>query len=807
MTLFSELLLAGRSLSRAKGLVAVAVLSLALGIGVNGAIFTYVNAIEFRPLPFRQASELVDVSEDSPAELCAGCSVGTSWSTLSLWRTRARSFIALEAYRESSYTLAGEGEPERTGGAQVTAGLFPLLGVQPAIGRGFAAAEDRPGGDAVVLLSHRLWTRRFGADSAALGRSLRVNGVPHRIIGVMPEGIRFPEFASLWVPLAAHVVTMAPDDRSLAVVGRLRSGTSAEGAGAEMAGIAASLAIERPEVYRGWNARVVPLREDLSDDSAHQAFWVALAASGFVLLIACANLANLLLARASGRARELAVRVALGAGRTRVAGHVLAESFLLGLAGGALGLLLSVWGVRLITSMIPSDLPAWLTPATDWRVAAWTLFLSIATGLALGILPALRAARGDWNQGLKAGAQGATAGRADGRIRSSLAVAQVALALVLLAGTGLILKSFLVVRRTDNLGYDPRGVLMASFQLLGPRYESAGRVGQFAEELLARVRVQPSVQGAAIEHTTFLGSFIGDRTEVRLEGSAEPLRNSEAPRFLHAVSPEYFDVMRIPVLKGRGIGAEDRPGTPAVAAVSAFTAERLWPGEDALGKRINLGSVRSGQWHTVVGIVGDVIGSPLGRTPGMLVYTAAAQGAARPFNLLLRHGDNAGTLGAELRAVARTLDPDQPVEDVMPMEDALARWIAPVRFMVTLFGGLGLLAATLAGFGIYGVLSYVVARRTRELGIRMALGAEVGHLRRYVVARGLRLAVIGLVIGLPAAWLLARALASILFTVHPGDPAVFALVAAALTVVVLLACWIPARRATRVNPVDALRFD
>jgi putative ABC transport system permease protein len=807
MGLFSELLLAARSLSRAKGLVTVAVLSLALGIGVNGAIFTYVNAIEFRPLPFRHASELVDLSEDNPAELCAGCSVGTSWPTLALWRERARGFIALEAYRESSFTLAGEGEPERTGGAEVTAGLFPMLGVRPAVGRGIADDEDRPGGDPVVLLSHGLWARRFGADTAAVGRSLRISGVPHRIIGVMPEGIRFPEFASLWVPMAPSVAAMAPDDRSLAVVGRLREGTTFDAAGVEMRGIAASLAVERPEVYRNWSARIVPLRKDLSDDSAHQAFWLALAASGFVLLIACANLANLLLARATGRAREIAVRVALGAGRTRVAWHVLTESFLLGLTGGVLGLLLSVWGVRLITSMIPSDLPAWLTPATDWRVAAWTLFLSIATGLALGILPALRAARADMNQGLKVGTLGATAGRADGRIRSSLAVAQVALAIVLLAGTGLILKSFLVVRRTDNLGYDPRGILMATFQLLGPRYESPGQVAGFADELLARVRVQPTVQAAAVEHTTFLGSFVGDRTEVRLEGAAEPLRSSEAPRFLHAVSADYFDVMRIPVLKGRGIGAEDTPGAPAVVVVSAFTAEKLWPGEDPLGKRVNLGSVRNGRWHTVVGVVGDVIGSPLGRTPGMFVYTAAAQGAARPFNLLLRHGDNKGTLAAELRAVARTLDADQPVEDVMPMEDALARWTAPVRFMVSLFGGLGVLAAALAGFGIYGVLSYVVARRTRELGIRMALGAEVGHLRRYVVARGLRLAGIGLVIGLPVAWLLARALASLLFTVRPGDPAVFTLVAVVLTAIVLLACWIPARRASRVNPVEALRLD
>jgi len=807
MRLFSELLLAARSLSRAKGLVAIAVLSLALGIGVNGAIFTYVSAIEFRPLPFRQAAELMDVSEGSPAELCAGCSVGTSWPTLTLWRERARSFITLEAYRESSYTLAGEGEPERTGGAEVTAGLFPMLGLRPAIGRGITADEDRPGGDAVVLLSHGLWTRRFGADSAAVGRSLRVNGIPHTIIGVMAQGIRFPEFASLWIPMAPAVSAMAPDDRSLAVVGRLREGTSTKAAAAEMTGIAVSLALERPEVYRNWSARVVPLREDLSTDSAHQAFWLALAASGFVLLIACANLANLLLARATGRARELAVRVALGAGRTRVAGHVLAESFLLGIAGGLLGLLLSVWGVRLITSMIPSDLPAWLTPATDWRVAAWMLFLSVATGLALGILPALRAAKADMNQGLKSGALGSTAGRADGRIRASLAVAQVALAIVLLAGTGLILKSFLVVRRTDNLGYDPRGTLMATFQLLGPRYESPGQVGQFAEQLLEGVRVQPAVEAAAVEHTTFLGSFVGDRTEIRLEGVAEPLRNSEAPRFLHAVSSEYFEVLRIPVLKGRGIGVEDTPGAPAVAVVSAFTAGRLWPGEEPLGKRINLGPVRDGRWHTVVGVVGDVIGSPLGRTPGMFVYASAAQGASRPFNLLLRHGENAGALAIELRAVARALDPDQPVEDIMPMEDALARWIAPVRFMVTLFGGLGLLAAALAGFGIYGVLSYVVARRTRELGIRMALGAEVRHLRRYVVARGLRLAAIGLVIGLPAAWLLARALASVLFAVRPGDPAVFVLVAAALTAVVLLACWIPARRATRVDPVEALRFE
>jgi putative ABC transport system permease protein len=803
MRLLSEFQLATRSLARSPVLAAVAVLSLALGIGANATIFSFVNGILFRPLPFAEPRQLVDVSEDNPQELCAGCAVGTSWPTVEIWRGAAKSFSALGAYRESAYTLAGGQEPERVGGALVSANLFPLLGVRPLLGRGFNEADDRPGAAPVVLLGHGLWVRRFGGDSAVIGNAVRVNGVQRTVVGIMPPRFRFPEFASLWLPLAPEVQNMLVGDRSLGAIGRLAPEVSLAAANLELRGIASRLGADRAE-YRGWTNRVTPLRQDLADDTSTQGFLLALAASGFVLLIACANLANLFLARATSRARELAVRVALGASRGRIALHVLTESVLLGLAGGFVGLVLSLWGVRLITGFIDTEIPFWIRMGTDWRLLLYTLVVSLAVGVAFGALPALRASRTDLNETLKTGSLGATAGRRDSWVRGALTVAQIALAIVLLAGAGVMVKSFLIIRRTNNLGYNPAGVLSARLELQAPRYETPAQVRLLSEQLLERLAVQPMVEGVTIEQSLFLNSFVGDSTLVRLEGAAAAVPMHRGPGHGAAVTPEYFRVLQIPVLSGRAITAADGPGAPGVAVVNRQAAFLLWAAGQPIGKRLRIGS---GPWLTVVGVVGDVVGSVFARGDAPMLYTSAAQSGERGFRVLIRYHGDAATLATTLKAVVRTIDADEPVEDVMTLEQSLAEGISPIRFMVLLLGGLSGIALALAALGIYGVMSYLVARRTRELGIRMALGAQAAQVRRYVVRRALRLALLGVLVGLPAAIGLTRVLRRLLSMVSPNDPLVFALVALLLLGIALAASWAPARRATRVDPLVALRSE
>jgi len=805
VSLLTELHLAARSLARSPMLAAVAVLSLALGIGANATIFNFVNAIEFRPLPFPEPERLVDVSEQNPKELCAGCAVGTAWPTFLVWRANARSYAALGAYREEPYALAGAGEPERVGGAAVTTQVFELLGVAPVRGRGFSPADEVPGAPPVILLGYGLWLRRYGGDSTLIGKTVRLNGVTRTVIGIMPPRFGFPEFASLWIPMTGDAATGGATDRSLGVVGRLRDGVTLAQANAEMGSISGRLANADSASYAGWSARAGSLKQDISHDTSGEAFLLALGASGFVLLIACANLANLFLARAATRGRELAVRVALGASRARVAGHVLAETMLLGLAGGAVGLLLSFWGVRYVTHLIDSAMPFWIQLGTDWRFLLYILLLSLLVGLAFGLVPALRAARIDLNETLKTGAAGATAGRRDGRMRGALAVVQIALALVLLAGAGLMIKSFLLERRTEDLGYNPRGVLTARLQLAAPRYQQPGQVRLLEEQLLERLAVQPMVEATAVERPIFLNSFIGQFTRIRLEGEATPVPMGRGPGHGNAVSADYFRLMQIPLLAGRGILATDRAGTPGVVLVNQRTASLLWPGEPALGKRLRLDE--AGAWLTVVGVVGDVANHPFGRGAIPLLYTSAAQESAGPFRLMIRfHGDPTAA-ATTLKAVARTVDPDEPVEDVMTLEADLAEQVSPVRFMAMLLGGLGGIALGLAAFGIYGTMAYLVTRRTREMGIRMALGADRAGLRRFVLLRGLRLTAIGVLLGIPAALGLTRLMQGVLFSVRAGDPVVLGAVALGLTGISLLAAWRPAQAATRVDPLVALRSE
>ncbi len=807
-TFRQDLRYAVRALRRAPGFTAVALLSITLGIGVNSTIFSLVSAVHFRPLPYRDAGRIVDLHELNPRDLCAGCAVGTSYATFLDWRASATSFEKMGAYHEDVFAVIGPERPERVQGGRVSADLFPMLGVAPVLGRPIAADEDRVGGLPVVLLSHALWQRQFGADSSLVGRTIVLNGTATTVVGVMPPGFKFPEFAELWTPIAPTATTDSRDDRSIGVLARLRTGVTVSQGDREMATLAAGLAAAHPGEFTNWTAGATTLRDDLNADSGPP-FVLLLGASAFVLLIACANLANLLLARAMRRSRDFAVRSALGASRVRVARQLLTESLLLAMAGGGLGMLLALWGVDVVKALLPGQIPFWIDIRVDWRVTVFTLLASIATGLAFGIVPALRVSRPDLRARLKEGQRNASASASRGRLRSALVVWECAMALVLLAGAGLMIKTYLRSQRTDDLGYDPRGVLMANADLVQQRYQRADQIGVFGAELMAAVGRTAGADAAALETTRFLGTFVGAASAVTREGSSTPVPDNVVPRFAHGVTPAYFDVLRIALRAGRLFTDADGTGAEGVVIVNEAAAGALWPGENALGQRLKL-SAPSGDapWLTVVGIVGNTVASPFGRRgPTPLIYTSFAQSPSQPISILVRpRGTPAGFIPA-LRQAVTAIDPGQPLTSVGTMESFLADWVAPVGFFVRLLGALAVLALALAAVGIYGVVSYVVAQRTHEIGVRVALGASSRRILRLVVGHGLLLGAAGAALGLLGAFGLTRVLRQILFGTSPTDPVVLGGVTVVLVAVAMVATLVPARRALSVNPVEAMRAE
>ncbi|MEW5918574.1 MAG: ABC transporter permease, partial [Gemmatimonadota bacterium] len=798
---------AGRARAHTPGFTAVAVLSLALGIGVNSAIFTLVNATSFPDLPYRDADRLVDLHETSP-DLCAGCAVGTSFPTFKEWRAQAHSFSAMGAYTESAVALSASENPERVSAAYVSAELFPTLGVAPVAGRGIAPEEDRLGAAPVALIGHGLWLRAFGADSAAIGRTVRVNGEATAVIGVMPPGFEFPEFADIWLPLAPFADTLARADRSIGVVARLRDDVRLETARGEIERLTSGIASQHPHAMKNWSGTLVRVRDDLTRDPDRAPFLILLGASALVLLIACANLANLMLARANRRVREMAVRAAVGATRRELVRQMLTESVLLSGVGAALGILLAAWSTELARQVLPADVPFWIQLEIDWRVVAFTAALGIATGIAVGLVPALRAIGVPVHEVLKDAGRGATVGRRQSWLRGALVVSEVALSLVLLAGAGLLIKTFARASATRDLGYQPDGVLQASAELAGRRYDDPAQRLLVADELLNRAVATGAVAQAAVAHTQFLGTFVGSDSRLTLEGSATAVPDAIVPRFMHLVTPQYFDVIELKVLRGRGLLPTDGPGAPGVVVVNEAAAASLWPAEDPLGKQLKLGAPNEQvPWLTVVGVVANAMGNPLSRRRPGFLYAPFAQHPARSMTILVRTRGAPATFTAQLRAVSAAVDRDMPLTNVLPMTQILRDMLAPLRFMMRLLVALAFLALVLAALGIYGVLSYVVTQRVHEIGIRVALGAGARRIVQFVVSRGVMLTGIGIVLGLLGALASARVLRAILFGASATDPAVLASVALVLLLVALTACVVPVRRALRVDPVDALRVE
>ena len=789
-----------RTLRRAPGLVATAVLSLGLGIAATTAVFSFVNALQFKPLPFADSESLVDLQEASTTELCAGCFVGTSYPTLQDWQARAQSFGALGAFEELRRVVSGGGEPERIPSALVTATLFPVLGVQPVMGRGLTASDDRPGAEPLVVLSDVLWRRRFNGDPRVLGTTMKVDGVAHTIIGVMPPGFRFPEFAQFWTAMAPARHDQARGRRSLGVIGRLRPSADLAGAAAEMRAIGGAIAAEHKDTNQAWTVRVRSLHASMTGETVVPSA-VLLGAVAFVLLIACANVSNLLLVRASEREREIAIRLAIGSTRRRIVQLLVAESLTLGAAGGALGLTLALWGSRLIVSQFGIDPPYWIHFGIDWRVFAFFAAVTMGSAVAFGLAPALQASRHEPQAALKEGGA-TTGGRRGRRFAASLVAAQLALALLLLAGAGLLIKTVVRSVRFDP-GFDTARVLQGDVSLPALKYSTPSSINAFVDAVRERLGSVPGTR-AGVQTFVFFRGFGAQSRRLIVEGLTN-VPDDASPSFYFAVTPGFFRMLGTAMHQGREFG--ERDGSDVVI-LNEELAQRLFPsgveggGAPALGRRIKFGDK---PWRTVIGVVGNINGGVIGARANPFAYVPLASEPGRDLAVMISADRDPTALAPELRAAVRAVDPDQPVEDVMTMAAMFREQAAPSRFVALLMTGLSAVALALASVGLYGVTAYGVRRRLREIGIRMALGGTAHDVIRLILGSAWRMIAPGLVLGMLGAWLGTRALRGILFGTSPTDPAVFAATVVTLALVASLASYLPARRAARVDPIVVLR--
>ncbi len=790
-----------RMLRQKPGFTMVAVIALAIGIGANTAIFSAVNAILLRPLPYDAPDRLVYIWDSNP-------SIGfprfsSSALNFSDWRRQSKSFEYLCALLSWNLNMTGRGEPERLQGARASADIFPMLGVKPLLGRTFLPEEDQAGKNRVVLLSEVLWQRRFGADRNVIGQAITLNGESYTIIGIIPPEFRVPNQSELWIPAALDELQLRRGNHLLGVMARLKPDVTIEQAQTEMSGIARNLELQYPDTNKGWGVRIVPLSEAVIGDTIKPALWVLLAAVGFLLLIASANVANLLLARAATRQREIAIRTALGASRWRVFRQLLTESILLALVGGVLGLLIGVWGIDLLTSLNPDRIPRVEEIGIDRQVLGFTLLVSVLTGIIFGLAPALQGSKPDLNESLKEGGKGTVTSRRGNRMRSLLVVSEIALSLVLLVGAGLMVRSFARLQQV-RLGFNPENLLTMAISLPQAKYSEANQREAFYRSLLERVATLPGVQSTAVIDPLPLA---GDTVwEFFIEGRPLGPSNQGYNTNFRRCSPDYFRTMGMTLLKGRHFTEQDTPQSEQVAIINETMARQFFSNEDPLGKRISFSGLE-GPWHTIVGVVVDVRHAALNAEVGLELYRPFAQSPNMTTSLVVRSALDANSIAGAIRKEVQNLDPDQPVYSVRPMEQIIANTIAPQRTNTLLLGVFAVIALLMAAVGIYSVMAYTVTQRTHEIGVRMALGARRGDVLRLVVKQGLVLAVAGVGIGLTASFTLTRMMKSLLFGVSAGDPVTFGLIALLLIFVALLACIVPARRAAKVDPIVALRYE
>jgi putative ABC transport system permease protein len=804
-SLLRDLKFSARSLLKRPALTFIAVVTLAVGIGANSAIFSFINALLLKPLPFPDPDRIVALWDKVPSRGVERNEVAVA--NYLDWRAQNKSFEQLGIYRWWSTNLSGAESPERVQGFQVTPNFLDIVGVKPMLGRGFSAEEDQPGKDSVALLTYSLWQRRFGADPNIVNKTIATNGITRTVIGVMPPEFNYPKGAEIYAPLAiTPELARSRGNHAYLGIGRLRPGVSIEGAQAEFDTIASQLEKQYPAENTGRGVVIYPILQD-TVRMYSTALWVMMAAVGFVLLIGCANVANLMLARATGRQREIALRAALGASRTRIVRQLLTESVMLSLLGGALGILIGYWTVDIIRTANPGEAArfaaGWNHLGINLPVLAFTFLLSVLSGILFGLAPAWQLSKPDLNSALKEGGRPGTSG--SHRLRGMLVVSEIALSLMLLVSAGLLIRSFLQLV-TTNPGFSSDNLLTMSLVVPAAKYKDEPQRVAFYSELVRRVGELPGVElAAAVNHLPLGGSNSSEAFLV--EGLPEPPPGQDFVGRYRVCTPDYFRTMAIAVLKGRAFSEQDKSGSLPVVIVNETLARKYWPHTDAIGKRMRYpGPLDKNPWMQVVGVVQDVkheMNLPITED----FYVPHAQDGWQSMVIVAKTKVDPVTMAAPIRGLVREMDKDQPVFDVHTMGEVRAISLALHRFssiMLSIFAGVALL---LAAIGIYGVMSYAVTQRTQEIGIRMALGARARDVVKLVVGNGMLLALIGVAVGLAGAFGLTRVLASLLVGVTPTDGVTFATVTLGLLLIALVACYLPARRATKVDPLVALRYE
>ena len=812
-TLLQDLRFGMRMLLKQPGFTVVAILTLAIGIGINTAMFSVVNAVLLRPLSYQEPERLVRLwgassSQGGQKTSSTPTEFGNSFNDFLDWKAQNRVFKNIAVISFGTVALTGRDEPLRLRCPVVSADFFAVLEAKPLLGRFFLPEEDQVGKHRVAVLSYGLWQRLFAAEPKVIGQTLTLNGDSFTVIGVAPQNFEHPILNAagepdLWRPIAIQPEARSRGAHFLNAIARLKPGVSVEQAQSEMNNITGQLERQYPESNTGRGVRLTSLHSAIVGN-IQTALYVLLGAVGFVLLIACVNVANLFLARASARQKEIAIRLALGAGRLRIIRQLLTESVLISLVGGAGGFLLAFWSTDLLLTLSAGDVPRLQAIKVDASVLAFTFVISLATGIIFGLAPALQLSKPNLNSSLKDGVKSTASSPGRQRFRRLLLISEVALSLVLLIGAGLLLKSFWQLQQV-KLGFNPEGLLTMDLSLPRARYSRAGQAAAFQQQLLEKLRALPGVNAVGVvDYLPLSGRNTCDGFTI--EGRP-PLPPGEFPcSEMRSSSTDYLRTLDIPLIRGRQFTDQDREGTPLVVLINESMARRFFPHEDPIGKRVNL-EYPNQVWREVVGIVRDVKHFGLASEAQPEIYRPQAQAPTLSMSVLVRSASDPASLAALLRKEVRALDKDLPVYNLREMRDLVKNSVAQPRFRTFLLGIFAAVALLLASVGIYGVMSYAVNQSTRELGIRLALGAQRRDIFGLVMGQGLILAAIGIVIGLAASVALTRFLSSLLFGVSPTDLFTFAGISILLAAIALLACYLPARRATRVDPMVALRYE
>lgn len=805
-TLIQDIRYGVRMLLKTPSFTVVAIIVLALGIGANAAIFSVVNSVVLRPLPFNDPGRLVQIWEGKRSR--GNADIPASYPNFADWRDQNQVFDQVIAYSDWNFNLSGVNQPERLQGAIVSPSFFTMLGIKPIAGRVFSVDEEQPGKDFVVILSQQLWQRRFNSDPNIIGKTVTLGDDAFTIVGVVPHGASRPvqsENIEFWAPVSRGVALTNRFGHYLNVMARLKSGVSIQQAQSEMATIASRLEKQFPESNTGHSVKIVSLQEQVAGDFKSSLF-LLLAAVGFVLMIACANVAHMLLARAASRQKEIAIRSALGSRRWRLVRQMLTESMLLSLVGGTCGLLIAYWGIDLLVALSPPDLPRVNEVTIDGRVLGFTFAVSVLTGLIFGLIPALQASRPNLNETLKDSRRSSSGGSGRERARSVLVISEIAFSLVLLIGAGLLIRSLLRLQSVDP-GFNSKNVLTMRLDFTGPKARSASKAIIFHNQLLDRMNALPGVTSAG---TRSFVPITKDWAYLSFAIEGRPVNEADRPvAYYNAVSPNYFQTMQIPLKKGREFNDRDVRGAQNVVIINETLARRFFPNDDPMGKRITQDDIdlAPDSWVTIVGIVGDTKPKSLDGEPVAEYYMPFAQQTEPSMSLMVRTSADPANVAAAIRSEVLSLDKDQPVYSIKTLDSLLSESVAKPRFRTILLGILAALALILAGVGIYGVMSYTVTRSTHEIGIRLALGAQVQDVLKLILRNGMMLALIGVGIGLAGAFALTRLMSKLLFGVTATDALTFASVSVVLLLVAFLACYIPARRATKVDPLVALRYE